>query len=290
MTESHANTPIAQQITDILGVAPRAITPLHGGDVGEVYRVALPDGLMLVAKVDRSATPMLRREAAMLRYLAEHSILPVPAVMYDSERLLLLELLPGSSHFSATAQEHAAELLATLHGITAPGYGFEEDTLIGGLHQPNPWTDSWLDFFRDQRLLYMGREARQVGRLPGRTFTRLESLAANLDRWITEPDRPSLIHGDVWSTNVLASDKHITGFLDPAIYYADPEIELAFITLFSTFEQPFFQRYHELRPVSSDFWEIRRDLYILYPLLVHVRLFGGGYVGSVEQTLRKLGF
>ncbi len=65
---------------------------------------------------------------------------------------------------------------------------------------------------------------------------------------LTEPDEPALIHGDVWTTNVLAQDDRITGFLDPAIYYADPEIELAFITLFNTFGQPFFQRYHELRP------------------------------------------
>ena len=100
-------------------------------------------------------------------------------------------------------------------------------------------------------------------------------------------DQPSLIHGDVWTTNVLASSERITGFLDPAIYYADPEIELAFITLFNTFGRPFFQRYHELRPISTDFWEIRRDLYNLYPLLVHVRLFGGGYVGAVEQILDK---
>ncbi len=269
---------------------PLTITPLHGGDVGEVYRVDMPDGPALVAKVDRSATPMLLREAAMLRYLAEHSELPVPVVVHDSERLLLLELLPGSSRFSASAQEHAAELLVALHDVTAPDFGLEEDTLIGGLHQPNTWTNSWLDFFRDQRLLYMGQEALQAGRLPRSTYDRLITLTDHLDRWITEPDQPALVHGDIWTTNVLALGERITGFLDPAIYYADPEIELAFITLFNTFGQPFFRRYHELRPISMNFWGNRRELYNLYPLLVHVRLFGGGYVGSVEQTLKKLDF
>jgi len=281
---------LSQQVAGIIGVTPRAINPLHGGDVGEVYRVVLPDGLPLVAKVDRSAAPMLQREAAMLRYLAEHSNLPVPTVVHDSDHLLLLELLPGSSRFSSSAQGHAAELLAALHGVTAPHYGLAEDTLIGGLHQPNPWTGSWLDFFRDQRLLYTGQKALRAGRLSGHIYNRLETMAANLEQWIQEPIRPSLIHGDVWTTNVLASSKRITGFLDPAIYYADPEIELAFITLFNTFGRPFFQRYHELRPISTDFWEFRRDLYNLYPLLVHVRLFGGGYVGSVEQILTKLNF
>ncbi len=289
MIAPRPNTPLAQQIAGILGVTPRTINPLRGGDVGEVYRLELPDGLALVAKVDRSATPMLRREANMLRYLAEHTDLPVPSVVHGSDRLLLLELIPGSSHFSASAQEHAAELLVSLHSITAPTFGLEEDTLIGGLHQPNPRTASWLDFFRDQRLLYMGREATRAGRLPSRTFARLEVLATKLDQWLTEPDQPSLIHGDIWTTNVLAQGGRITGFLDPAIYFADPEIELAFITLFNTFGRSFFQRYHELRPIPPNFWKIRRDLYNLYPLLVHVRLFGGGYVKSVEQTLKQLG-
>ncbi len=80
------------------------------------------------------------------------------------------------------------------------------------------------------------------------------------------------------------------GFVDPAIYYAHPEIELAFTTLFGTFERPFFDRYHELRPIAPGFFEERRDIYNLYPLLVHVRLFGGSYVSSVERTLRQFGY
>jgi len=84
-------------------------------------------------------------------------------------------------------------------------------------------------------------------------------------------------------------DGRIAGFVDPAIYHADPEIELAFSTLFSTFGAPFFERYDEIRPLNPGFFEVRRELYILYPLLVHVHLFGGGYLGGVEATLKKLG-
>ena len=88
---------------------------------------------------------------------------------------------------------------------------------------------------------------------------------------------------------MLAERDHITGFLDPAIYYGHPEIELAFITLFNTFGEAFFHRYHALRPIAPGFFEQRRDLYNLYPLLVHVRLFGGGYVPPIERTLAGLG-
>jgi fructosamine-3-kinase len=139
-------------------------------------------------------------------------------------------------------------------------------------------------------LLYMGRVAVESGRLPPALWQRVQRFADNLDRWLLEPERPSLLHGDVWTTNVLAQGDRITGFLDPAIYYGHVEIELAFTTLFGTFDQPFFECYQTLRPLRPGFFEERRDIYNLYPLLVHVRLFGGGYVGSVERILARFGY
>jgi fructosamine-3-kinase len=266
------------------------IAPLGGGCVGQVYQVRLASGERMVAKIDERPSPTLAVEAAMLRYLKRQSQLPVPDVLFNNDRLLLMELLPGDSHFNDSAQEHAAELLAELHNLKGPAFGFEKDTLIGGLSQPNPWTSSWLQFFREHRLLYMAVEARRSDRLPQATLRRLQSFAENLERWLEEPDQPSLIHGDVWTTNVLAVGDSITGFVDPAIYYAHPEIELAFTTLFGTFGDSFFRRYQELRPIAPGFFEVRRYIYNLYPLLVHVRLFGGSYVYSVDQTLQRFGF
>ena len=93
----------------------------------------------------------------------------------------------------------------------------------------------------------------------------------------------------MWTGNILCRGDRIAGFVDPAVYYGDAEIELAFSTLFGTFGQPFFRRYQELRPLEPGFFEQRRDLYNLYPLLVHVRLFGGSYVDSVDRTLSRFG-
>lgn len=289
-TMAWMNEIFRQELEVILGVAVSDIRPLGGGSIGEVYRVKLVDNTVIVAKVDKGKLPQLALEGYMLRYLAENSRLPVPAVLHSSDRLLLLEYLPGESRFSAGAQQQAAELLAGLHNISAAAYGFERDTLIGGLHQPNPWTTSWLAFFREQRLIYMGEEARRAGRLPGEIMARLERFCGRLDRWLAEPERPSLIHGDAWTGNVLAVGNRISGFLDPALYFADAEIELAFTTLFGTFGRPFFERYEEARPLRPGFFEERRDIYNLYPLLVHVRLFGGGYLQSVSQVLAQFGF
>ncbi len=280
---------LEQRLSDALGQRPNRISPLSGGSVGEVYRVDLPNGARCVAKMDASASAILDREGWMLRYLADHSALPVPEVIHSAPQLLIMSWLPGRSSFDANSEAHAAELLADLHALSAPAYGLEADTLIGGLHQPNPWRESWIDFFREQRLLFMAHTAYDAGRLPARTLARIEKLAGKLERWLEEPPAPALIHGDVWSGNVLAQDGRITGFLAPAIYYADPEMELAFITLFHTFGEAFFRRYDELHGIRPGFWQTRRHLYNLYPLLVHVRLFGGGYIRSVQHILTQFG-
>jgi fructosamine-3-kinase len=271
-----------------LGVA--RMRPLSGGSVAQVFLVDLSDGARVVAKQAAVSEGRLTIEASMLRYLAQNSQLPVPRVLYSDDQLLLIEFIAGSSRFTADAQRHAAELLATLHCISAEVYGFEYDTLIGGLKQPNPWTQSWLGFFRDQRLHYMGREALQSGRLPGHVFARLEAFGADLDRWLYEPEAPSLIHGDAWGGNILGTANRISAFLDPAIHFAHDEIELAFTTLFGTFGDSFFERYQDIRPIKPLFVEERRHIYNLYPLLVHVRLFGGGYVQAVSDTLARFGY
>lgn len=282
---SHRN-----KIEAVTGEIIKVMRPLSGGMIAEVYRVDFVNGQSIVAKVSNGMDDTLDIEGKMLRYLAEKSELPVPEVIHDEETLLLMSYIENNGAISHSVQADAAHHLAGLHDIKGEQFGLEFDTLIGSLHQPNKQDDRWIDFFREQRLLYMANIARSSGKLSLELYRRIEKFAENLEKILIEPDTPSLIHGDVWGGNILALNSKIAGFIDPAIYYAHPEIELAFSTLFGTFGQAFFDVYQELRPVEPGFFSERRDIYNLYPLLVHVRLFGGGYASQVDSILKRFSY
>ncbi|MGH6946022.1 MAG: fructosamine kinase family protein [Kiloniellales bacterium] len=283
-----ADPAVRAAIAETCGSEPTSAVRLHGGCLAEVYRVTLADGAALVAKVQPLGDAFdLSLEGFMLRYLAEHSSLPVPRVLRSSRDLLLMELVEHGGRVGGSAERHLAELLAALHGITGPGFGFERDTVIGPLRQANDWSPDWPGFFGARRLLPLGRLLRDAGKLSDRAARDLERMTARLPDLIPSGASPSLIHGDLWSGNVLVKDGRIAACLDPAIYFADPEIELAFGTLFGPLGRDFFARYHELRPIPPDFFEERRDLYNLYPLMVHALLFGGSYIGEVTARLRR---
>ena len=226
----------------------------------------------------------------MLRELKANSNLPVPEVYYSGDGLLVMQWLQSGGSINPKAQHHAAELLVDLHSRPFEHFGYSQDTLIGPLHQPNPQTESWVTFFRDQRLLHMAAKAVAEKSLPTSLEKRLKKFAKQIDQYLIEPKHPSLLHGDLWGGNIIARNNQISGFIDPAIYYGHPEIELAFTTMFNTFGKSFFEAYEALAPLEPGFFDTRLKIYNLYPTLVHVRLFGDSYLAPIDHTLREIGF
>jgi fructosamine-3-kinase len=255
------------------------------------FRIDLADGRKLAVKIRRETSRAdLSLEAYMLGELARHSDLPVPAVHKGEPDLLVMDYIDhDGGGITPQVERHAAELIARLHATPRHGFGYERDTLIGPLPQPNPWTDRWIPFFQEQRLLAMARAAEAEGRLSASLRGRIERLGTRLEAYLLEPGAPSLLHGDLWTGNVLVRGNRIAGFVDPAIYCGHREIELAFTTMFGTFGRAFFDAYEALLPLEPGFHEIRSDLYQLYPTLVHVRLFGSAYLAPIERTLARLG-
>ncbi len=226
----------------------------------------------------------------MLGELARLTKLPVPLVHHAEPDLLVMDFIENDAGgVTPSVERHAAELIAKLHATSRERFGYARDTLIGPLPQPNPNYERWIPFFRDARLLFMAQNAYAERSLPASLFGRIERLAERLDDYLIEPAFPSLLHGDLWTGNVLVRQGRVAGLVDPAISCGNPEIELAFTTLFGTFGERFFAVYEALMPLEPGFHELRSSLYQLYPLLVHVRLFGAGYLAGIDHTLARLG-
>lgn len=287
MTGASLPQPLGARVEAALGARVEGAVALGGGQVGSVLRCSLADGPQVVVKTS-PGTP-LEVEAFMLRYLRSHTSLPVPEVLHAEPDLLVEAYVEGSPALTAEAERHAGRLLAELHGVRSERFGLERDTLIGPFRLDNAWSGSWPAFYAERRLLPMARIARDRGHLPASDLTRVERLAASLLERLPEAPAPSLIHGDVWSGNVLVAGGRVAAFLDPAIHYADAEVELAFIDLFHTFGEAFHRAYEAVRPIDPGYRRGRRDLYQVFPLLVHVALFGPPYLGALRERLHRLG-
>lgn len=282
---------VKERLEAALNVRVIALAPMPVGFGLAGYRCDLADGRRLAVKaLAAGGRADLTLEAYMLGELARQSKLPVPAVHVAEPDLLAMDFIEtDGGGITPSVERHAAELIAALHAVPREYFGYERDTLIGPLPQPNPRSELWVPFFRDHRLLAMARAAEAEGALPAKLLVRLERLAERLADYLAEPAHPSLLHGDLWTGNVLIRGDRVAGFVDPAIYCGHPEIELAFTTMFGTFGRAFFETYENLLPLSRDFHEIRCAIYKLYPTLVHVRLFGGAYIPPIEQTLSRVG-
>lgn len=286
-------SPLAILLEKALGSPVTGSKPMRGGDIADVSLLSLRDGRKVVAKRPRADQPdTTATEAMMLRHLREHSPLPVPEVLFQSAGILVLDYILHAGitdrpAASASAAAHIAALHDCLSSDSAKPYGFAEDTYIGPLVQRNRPTADWASFFRDHRLLAMAQSCARTSRFDTAMMARLEALAAKLPDLLPKAPPASLLHGDLWAGNMLIDGDHVAGFIDPAISYGHAEMDLAFIALMGGLDKSFFDEYAAHRAIESGFFEERMALYQLWPLLVHVRLFGGGYVGQVSHILDR---
>ena len=241
--------------------------------------VRLHDGRQIIVKESVHA----HIEADMLRFLGKH--LPCAEVYYSSDSVLLMEYLDDGCRID---EEEAARSLAQMHRKRFEFFGFERDTTIGPYVQINTPFSSWRAFFSQQRVMQMATACHNEGKINTALLKRITKFAENFDEYLNEPSHPSLLHGDIWSGNVLCKEGRAT-YIDPAIYHAHYEMEIAFISLFNTYSQRFFESYSEIMSLDREFYTLRRDIYNLYPLLVHIRSFGGSYLLQFEQILSRFG-
>lgn len=200
---------------------------------------------------------------------------PVPEVLEVADDRLVLETVEGDEDWASLGRS-----LAGVHRSGADRFGWDHDNVIGSLPQSNPWTDHWPTFYIEHRLRPW------MPALPPHLRHRLESACeATLPDLLDHGAVPSLVHGDLWSGNVIGW----RWMIDPAVHHADREVDLAMLDLFGRFPPAFLAGYTEVAPLA-DGSERRRQALQLVPLLVHVRLFGAGYLAGVEHRLGALGW
>ena len=266
-----------------------ASTTIGGGDINDAERVDTDRGRFFVKHNRPELAVMFRREKSGLELLRSVSSLRIPEVVFcgctADRSCLVLEWMEQRSR-QADFDAALGRGLAALHLHVAREFGLGEDNFIGSLPQSNTATQSWCEFFGTHRIGAQLEIATGTGSLSSSTLANGWKLIEVLSRWIPDSPEASLLHGDLWGGNYMTGPEGEPVLIDPAVYYGHREIELAFTELFGGFSPVFYGAYNEVFPLDEAYSE-RRDLYNLYPLLVHANLFGGHYAARVDAVIRE---
>lgn len=277
---------VHEDVERVLGVPVMQLFPIGGGDINDAYRVVLDSGKTVFVKT-RAHPPhgMYRSEAAGLHWLAEAEAIATPEVLAADDALLALSWIDSGSRRS-DFDEQFGRGLALLHRAGAPSFGFSSDNFVGSLPQPNAPLAPWSAFYRERRLAPLVARALSAGLLTSRDAATFDRLYARLDDLVGEPEPPARLHGDLWGGNVHVDASGQPVLIDPAVYGGHREIDLAMLQLFGGPSGSFYAAYDEVYPRAAGHAE-RLPLYQLYPLLVHVNLFGQGYVSSLMRAVAR---
>lgn len=262
------------------------VSPCTGGCISNAAAVKASIGVFFI-KWGQSEN-MYSTEKDGLLLLNGKSDLKIPTVigsgLIDGMAYIVMEHLHV---FPATGAywENLGKGLAQLHKNTISNHGLEQNNFIGALYQQNNFEELWTDFFINNRLEVQVQLAlhNQLISVPfSREFRKIYKVIKSL----VPESEPSLLHGDLWSGNILSTSNATAAVVDPAVYYGSREMEIAFTYLFGGFDDRFYQSYGEVFPFESDFKD-RVELYNLYPLMVHLNMFGSGYLGAIKNTIGK---
>lgn len=261
------------------------IKPLTGGDINEVFLIHTSSGNFVVKMNNAARFPkMFETEKAGLEVLATTHTFRIPEVIAQGETentsYLLLEYIVSGNKNAGFWTDFGVNL-AQLHSHTADLYGWKHNNYIGSLFQSNAFTIKASDFYIEERLRPQINLARQNGYLTEDLTGFFKTVSK-----IIPNEPPALIHGDLWNGNYMTDEQGQAVLIDPSVSYSHREMDLAMMQLFGGFPSEVFTVYNEAFPLESS-WEERVTLWQLYYLLVHLNLFGAGYLGQVRSAISQ---
>ena len=278
-----------QEIFDDCGLSIQQYEPVHGGDINDAYCLKALTGKYFLKVNDKTRYPgMFEKEARGLLLLRKHCSLIIPGVIktgaFGHRQYLLLEWLDKGSP-QKDMWEKFGEALAVMHKQPQEYFGLNENNYIGSLKQFNDPRNEWPAFYIECRIMPLVKILFDDGRYSKNDLATANNFYNRLKN-IFPPEPPALLHGDLWSGNYFIYSTGYTAIFDPAVYYGHREMDIGMTKLFGGFDKRFYDAYNEAYPLEKD-WEKRLELTQLYPLLVHAVLFGGHYVSSAFNIIKR---
>ncbi|MBL7741162.1 MAG: fructosamine kinase family protein [Chitinophagaceae bacterium] len=273
-----------------MGSGSIEITPVGGGSINDCYKATVNNQQKYFLKLNSAAAfpELFEKERNGLAFLTAQDCLGIPSVICcentGDKQLLLLDWIESGAR-NDRFWETFGEQLAHLHYVSSDHFGFTEDNYMGSLPQINTPVKNWSDFFIHYRLAPQIELARSRRLLDNNQIMAFESLFTKLPS-LFNIEKPSLLHGDLWSGNFMCDEKSQPVLIDPAVYFGHRSMDLGMTTLFGGFDKTFYDAYHYHFPFPDNYRE-QWELCNLYPLLIHLNLFGTGYLHDITATLRK---
>ena len=289
--KDHIFQEVEEKLSEVLGkmVKVEAFNPLSGGCINHAFKIDTNCGSFFLKWNSDCENDVFTREAESLKELnkASDGTVCVPNVLFAKEldevpAFIVMEYLePGGFDES----ERLGRGLARIHKYQQSDFGFYSDNYCGATKQNNTWGKSWVEFYRDKRLVFLINLIRKRRELDSSYLHLFEKLLDRLDLLIPNEEKASLIHGDLWSGNYLLT-KNGPALIDPAASYAHREMEFGIVTMFGGFSSNFFAAYNEEFSLDSG-WRERNQLYQLYHILNHYYLFGGRYLQQAVVIAKR---
>lgn len=263
----------------------KEILPVGGGCINQTYKITTASQEFFCKINSASKFPHLfLKEQNGINLLAKQRVIRLPKIIeycvFEDRQILILQWIKEGER-NQEFWKSFGEQLAALHQVKSERFGLPEDNYMGSVPQSNKPHNSWIAFFVEERL-------KPLVKLCGESlsYSHLKQFDAFYQKLpaIFDNQKPSLLHGDLWNGNFMCNDQNQPVLIDPAVYFGHSAVDLGMTALFGGFDKAFYDAYHYHSPLPANYkdqWKACN----LYPLLIHLHLFGKSYLGQIEQTL-----